>query len=77
MFKYLISVQRLTTNRHAKVRTRILTKLEEDSKLTLKVVNEECQRMVNLQHDTARIEGRDISHINLVLPKSIWEKKIL
>ena len=50
----------LTSNKDAEIRSRILTKLEIDSKLTLQKIADECQRMVNLEFDTARMEDRDI-----------------
>ena len=60
-FKCLISLQGLTSNKDAEIRSTILTKLEMDSKSTLQKVGEECQRMVNLKLDTPRIEEIDIS----------------
>ena len=60
-FKCLIFVQGLTSNKDAEIRSRILTKLEMYLKLALQKIAEDCQHMVNLKHDTARIEERDNS----------------
>ena len=53
------------------------------SKLTLQKIAKECQRMVNLKQNTARIEERDISQIHSVRPYKekykcffIWHRKI-
>ena len=48
-FKCLVFVQGLTSNKDTEIRSRILTKLEMDSKLTLQKIAEEYQRMVNLK----------------------------
>lgn len=63
--------------RGAEIYPRILTMLEEDTQMTLYAVDEDCQRIVNLRHDSVRIEVRDVSHINRVRPKSYGENKIL
>ena len=39
-----------------------------DPKLTLQKVAEECQQIVNIKHNTARIEERDISQVHTVRP---------
>lgn len=57
----MIFVQGLTTNRDAEIRNRIWRKLEQDSKSTLRSLAEECQRIVNLRHDTARINTTCLS----------------
>ena len=55
-FKCLISVQKLTAERDSDIRSRILLKLETESKLTLQAVAEECERIMNLKNDTAEIQ---------------------
>ena len=72
--KYLIFIHALTSNKDAEIRSRILTKLEMDSKLTLQKIAEECQRMVNLKLDTARIDERDISQIYSIRPSKEKQK---
>ena len=57
-FKCLIFIQGLNSNKDAEIRSRILTKLEMDSKLTLQKIAEECQHIENLKQDTARMEER-------------------
>ena len=67
-FKCLIFVQGLTSKKDAEIRSRILTKLEMDSKLTFQKIAEESQHMVNLKLDTARIGEWDISQIHNIQP---------
>ena len=62
-FKCPIFVCGLTSNKDAEIWSKILTKLEMASKLTLQKIAEECQRMLNLKQDTARTEERDILQI--------------
>ena len=56
----------LTSNKDTEIRSRILTKLEMDSKLTLQNIAEECRHMVNLKLASARTEEKDISQIHSV-----------
>ena len=55
-FKPLILVCGLKSPREADIRTRILSKLENDPNITLQSISEECQHLNNLKHDTAEIE---------------------
>ena len=48
LFKCLIFVQGLSSNKDAKIRPRILGKLEIDPKLTLRKIPEECQCIGNV-----------------------------
>ena len=54
------------------LRTKILSKLEQNPKMSLKI---ECERIENVRHHAVRIEKRDISKINAV--KQNNEKKNL
>ena len=47
----------------------ILSKLKADSKLTLQVVAKECERIMNLKHDTAKIQERDVFQIHSIHQK--------
>lgn len=47
MFKRLIFVQGLMESKDGEIRVRISRKLEQDSKLTLKLVADKCQRIIN------------------------------
>lgn len=40
--------------------SRILSKLEQDQRLTLQIVAEECQRKLNLKYGTDKIKGKDL-----------------
>ena len=60
MFKCLIFVQGLTAPEDGEIRTRILSKLEQNPEISLQMVAEECNGIVNLQLDTALIEERDM-----------------
>ena len=73
-FKCLIFVQGLTSSKDKDIRSRILTKLEQDSEINLQRITEECQRIMNLKHDNTEIEEKDISRVHFVRPK-IGENK--
>ena len=78
MFKCLIFVQGLTAPGDAEIRARLLTKLEQDQKITLQNLAEECQRILNLRSGTAKIEERTF----LIFTKSkinqtVRKKKLL
>ena len=47
-----------------------------DPKLTLQKMVEECQRIVNIKLDAARIEERDILYVHNVRPFKRKEKNI-
>ena len=66
---------RTNSTKNAKIKARLLSKLEQDLKLTLKNIAEECQRIINLRHDTAKIEERDTSHIHCVEKKKKKKKR--
>ena len=65
----------LTSPSEKEVRTRLLTKLEQNEKITLQSLAEECQRILNLRDDTAKIEERDISNIYTIKNKPQGKKK--
>ena len=69
-FKCLVFIQGLTSSKDKDIRSRILTKLEQGSEVTLQKVTEECQRMVNLKHDNTQIEEKDISCVHAIRPKT-------
>ena len=51
MFKCLIFVQGLTSNKDEVIRSKILTMLEQDTEKTLQKVSEECQKLINIRLD--------------------------
>ncbi|XP_062700588.1 uncharacterized protein K02A2.6-like [Aedes albopictus] len=55
-FKCLVFVCGLKSDKDAEVRLRLLSKIEERNDVTLEQLSEECQRLLNLRHDTAMIE---------------------
>ena len=69
MFKCLIFVHWLSVPEDGEIRTRILSKLEQNSKIIMRIVAEEYKRIENLRYDTARIEERHISKINTIKQK--------
>ncbi len=72
VFKCLIFIQGLISPSD----TRLLTKLEQDQKkITEQSLAEECQYVLNLRADTAKIEERDISNIHSIKNKSQGKKK--
>ncbi|XP_055632818.1 uncharacterized protein K02A2.6-like [Toxorhynchites rutilus septentrionalis] len=56
-FKCLMFVCGLKSECDAEVRTRLLTKIEDNNDVTLEALMEECQRLINLKSDTAMIES--------------------
>ena len=58
MFKYLIFVQGLTSNKDKVIRSKILTMLEQDTEITLQKVSEECQKSINIRRDNIGIEEK-------------------
>lgn len=55
-FKCLIFVAGLQSSQDADIRTRLLSRLEQDKDITVKTLTAECQRLVNLKHDTNMIQ---------------------
>ena len=76
MFKFLIFIQGLTAPKDTKIRPYLLSKLEQDLKLILQNITEEYQRIINLCHDTAKIEKRDILHIHSVEKRNTVKKVV-
>ncbi|XP_065083395.1 uncharacterized protein K02A2.6-like [Ochlerotatus camptorhynchus] len=60
-FKCLVFVCGLKSDKDADVRMRLLSKIEERNDVTLEQLSEECQRLLNLRHDTAMIEENSMS----------------
>ncbi|CAH8492812.1 unnamed protein product [Dicrocoelium dendriticum] len=58
-FKTLIFVYSLQSHADTDIPTRILHKLEQEPQLTLQAFTAECQRLINLKHDTKMIETAD------------------
>lgn len=55
-FKCLIYVCGLNSEGDAEIRTRLLSRIEENSNVALEQLSEECQRLLNLRRDNAMIE---------------------
>ncbi|XP_058816916.1 uncharacterized protein K02A2.6-like [Topomyia yanbarensis] len=56
-FKCLVYVYSLKSENDVEIRTRLLTKIEDNNDVTLEQLSEECQRLYNLKHDSAMIES--------------------
>ena len=69
MFECLIFIQGLTSSSEKEIHTSLFAKLEQEQKITLQNLAEECQRLLNLRVDTAKIEERDISNIHAIKKK--------
>ena len=67
-FKCLIFTCGLQSVQDADIRTRILSRLEQDPDLTLQSITTECQRLLNLKHDTEMIEQQMPSTVCTVSP---------
>ena len=63
MFKCLIFVQGLTSNKDKMIRSKILTMLEQDTEITLQKVSEECQKLINIRRDNICIEEKNVARI--------------
>lgn len=69
-FKCLIFACGLQSPHDAEIRTRLLNRMEQDPNLNLQTITAECQRLVNLKHDTAMIEQSKQSLVHVVSPGS-------
>ncbi|CAH8839295.1 unnamed protein product, partial [Trichobilharzia szidati] len=56
-FKVLIFICGLQSPKFADIRTRLLNRLEQDPRMTLKDVGEEYQRLINIHNDTALVQS--------------------
>ena len=74
MFKCLIFVHRLTVPEDGEIRTRILSRLEQNHTISLQIDAEKWERTENLRHDKAWIKERDMSKINAIKQKQHKEK---
>ena len=74
MLKCLIFVQGLTAQEDGEIRTRILSKLEQNLKISLQIITEECEQLENLWHDMMSIEEHSMSKINPIKQKQCKEK---
>ncbi|VDQ00496.1 unnamed protein product [Trichobilharzia regenti] len=54
-FKALIFICGLQSPKFADIRIRLLNRLEQDLRMTLKDIGEECQRLINIHNDTALV----------------------
>ncbi|XP_055634140.1 uncharacterized protein K02A2.6-like [Toxorhynchites rutilus septentrionalis] len=73
-FKVLIFVCGLTSETDAEIRTRLLARIEEKSDITLELLSAECQRLLNLRHDTAMIEDTS-SSVNAIKHRFQYKKQ--
>lgn len=56
-FKCLVFVCGLKAERDSEIRTRLLSRIEEKQDVSLEQISDECQRILNIKHDTAMIES--------------------
>ena len=59
MFKCPVFVQGFMVNKDAEIQVQILTRLEQDTNLTLQKVAKDYNIIENFCHDTQKIEGRE------------------
>lgn len=62
-FKCLIFICGLNNPEDADIRTRILARIEQESNMTLQMVTTDCQRLLNLKHDTAMVQQKAKSSV--------------
>ena len=53
----------LKSPKDKEIRAKILAKLEQDPDITLQSVSEECLRIINWKHDSARIEETKVQMV--------------
>ena len=69
-FKCLIFAQGLVSAEDAKVRRRVLTKLENEQGLTLQKLAEDCQRVISVKCDSNTIEEPGVAQIRKIRSNS-------
>ena len=73
-FKCLIFVCELQSSKDSDIRKRILAKIESDPEISLQSLAEECQRLINLKHDTQLMKKYcDLSSVS-VIQRKIFRK---
>lgn len=78
MFKCFVFVQGLMANKVAEIHTQVLTKVEEgEQNLTLQVVGEMFQSIINLQQDVNKIEETHFSQTQTCRPRINKETRML
>ncbi|VDP19415.1 unnamed protein product [Schistosoma margrebowiei] len=55
-FKCLIFIKALQSPQDAEIRTRLLTRLDQDPNVTLRTLTDDCKRLQNIKHDNELIE---------------------
>ncbi|XP_053691563.1 uncharacterized protein K02A2.6-like [Sabethes cyaneus] len=73
-FKSLIYVCGLKSEADAEIRTRLLTKMEDRTSVTLEHLSSECKRLMNLRHDTAMIENT-ANAVNVIKKQKPFRKR--
>lgn len=80
-FKCLIFICGLQSSVDSEIRTRLLSKIDNESNMTLQKITTECQQLINLKHDTAMIQSaksQDSSNVHELHssnPKQKFQKK--
>ena len=69
-FKCLIFAQGLVSAKDAEIRRRDLSKLENESDLTLQKLAEDCQRIVSVGKDSKNIEESGVAYVRKVKHRS-------
>ena len=70
IFKCLIFAQGLVSAKDTEIRRRVLSKLENESDLTLQKLAEDCQRMVNVRKDSKNIQESGVAYARKVKHRS-------
>ncbi|CAH8629424.1 unnamed protein product [Schistosoma rodhaini] len=78
-FKCLIFIKALQSPRDAEIRTRLLTRLDQDPNITLRTLTDECKRLQNIRHDNQLIEqvnpNLTCSSVNAITRLKVQEPK--
>ena len=67
-------MQGLISSTYLKIGARILTRLEQDPKLTLQTVVDECNRIISMRYDSTKTEEKVIAHAHYLKIKIVQKK---
>ena len=80
-FKCLIFAQGLVSAKDAEIRHKVLSKLENETDLTLQKLAEDCKKIVSVRKDSKNIEESGVTYVRRVKHRSqsyspVKERKI-
>ena len=73
MFNFCVG---LTTKNKKEIHSRLLSRIENDTNITLNQVTEECLKMINIKWDNKSIENKEAAQIQRVKKTKQVRRKI-